>query len=109
MKGTKALHAKIAHLQDQLDVQQVETVRQLQIASHKLEICKADNEGKDVRIFMLEQEVQAERIQRVAAQRGLVRYMKEHGLGHRIGYDPDEDAVVKKDIAEGRIAPLNSH
>jgi hypothetical protein len=31
---------------------------------------------------------------RVSAQRGLVRYMRDHGEGHRIGYDPDHDPAV---------------
>lgn len=54
----------------------------------------------------LEMQVEGERLTRVSAQRGLVAYMKEHDLGHRIGYDPDKDQAVLVEIEAGRIPPL---
>jgi hypothetical protein len=41
-----------------------------------------------------EMTIQVEQLKRVSAQRGLVAYMREHGLGDRIGYDPDQDASL---------------
>src|SRR5260370_26118993 len=46
-----------------------------------------------------------ERTRRVFAQRGLVNYMHEHGLGDRIGYDPDKEPEVLADIPAGSLPP----
>jgi hypothetical protein len=54
----------------------------------------------------LHNDLQVERLGRVSAQRGLVAYMEEHELGHRIGYDPDKDEAVLAEIAAGRIPVL---
>lgn len=59
-------------------------------------------------IRSLQQTISYERSMRVSAQRGLVSYMRNHGLGDRIGYDPDTDRVVQEAIAAGLIVPAGS-
>ena len=39
-----------------------------------------------------------ERVMRISAQSGLVRYMKMNRLGHRIGYDPAEDTGLPAEL-----------
>lgn len=50
--------------------------------------------AKDREIERLKAAVQREQVMRISAQRGLVAYMRERGLGDRIGYDPDQDASL---------------
>jgi hypothetical protein len=52
-------------------------------------------------LVMTRAEVATERMIRYHAQRGLVAYMREHGLGDRIGYDPDKDEALQAQLAEG--------
>lgn len=54
----------------------------------------------EMELDMMRRERDHERLMRVSAQRGLVRYMREHGLSDRIGYDPDQDPAVSEWMAE---------
>ena len=47
---------------------------------------------KEAIIDLLEVEIQT----RLAAQRGLVRWMREHGEGDKIGYDPDQARKIRR-------------
>jgi hypothetical protein len=57
----------------------------------KLQVAHQQVDDLKLIVKGLRAELEVEQIRRVSAQRGLVAYMKEHGLGDRIGYDPDQD------------------
>ena len=90
---------QIARLQKHLEEAQT-AIKALtdQLAGRGVEIHRLESEKR-----FLEARLKQERNTRVYAQRGLVDYMREHGLGDRIGYDPDADPEVLQAIAEGTI------
>src|SRR5207237_5938373 len=61
------------------------------------------------RVEMYDEELARERNQRVSAQRGLVAYMRKHGLAEQIGYDPDQDPEVQEAIKRGLLPDHAGH
>lgn len=72
--------------------QVIEELRGQVLALHRrIALLEGGLEGKTAELATVRDELYAERVQRIAAQRGLVHYMRQHGDGHLIGYDPDKD------------------
>ena len=87
LRNRSAVRRALGQAEEQLvAVRQSLTTAQEEIAAHRLTIQRFE-----LQVRRLEAEVRREQVQRVSAQRGLVAYMREHGLGDRIGYDPDQD------------------
>lgn len=101
---TGKLHMRVGELEALLAAERETHRAAMQVAENKLALCRAAHRGKDAQIVVLEKIAESERIQRVAAQRGLVRYMKMHDLEERIGYDPDSDPSINEPIT---VAPIH--
>jgi len=104
-RKVRALQKELDEVRKQFDEERVSLSQRIVEAQTQLNNARALTQVRDHQIRVLQETVKAEQIQRVAAQRGLVRYMKDHGLGDRIGYDPDTDRVIQ-DAIEAGIIPI---
>jgi hypothetical protein len=80
-------------------------IHQKFVARMRKEISRLKGQANNAkeRAKNLQKEMELERLKRISAQRGLVNYMREHGLADRIGYDPDKDPAIRVEIRKGKI------